>query len=189
MSEFVREVANKTLGGEGSGFFDHAGRPGEVGGSTSEGAGQSVEMYHGTTSERLQGIIKEGIQSGKFKNWSENWYYGRENQCFVTKNEDIAEYFAREAWRKAGGGFRPENKPIILKARIPVKDWVLSAKRDVEVEKESFSYTIPEVKSEWLVSYKDAFSGEEKLLSAAKSEFIEIYIPVTMKGLELLKAS
>jgi len=39
MTEFVTLVIEKRLGGEGSGFFGHAGRPGEVGGSSSEGAG------------------------------------------------------------------------------------------------------------------------------------------------------
>jgi len=37
MTEFVTSVIKKRLGGEGSGFFGHAGRPGEVGGSSSEG--------------------------------------------------------------------------------------------------------------------------------------------------------
>lgn len=61
------------LGGRGSGNFGHAGRPGQVGGSASEGertvdergithVGKFIELYHGTSRRRANKIAREGFR-------------------------------------------------------------------------------------------------------------------------------
>ena len=55
-----RVDTSRALGGPGSGFFGHAGRPGEVGGSSSDDSGA---FYHGTSADIAEKIKTEGLKS------------------------------------------------------------------------------------------------------------------------------
>ncbi len=85
--EKIERMVSRRKGGSGSGNFGHEGRPGEVGGSGSEGDGRMV--FHGTLSSRLPSILQEGIKSGRYQNWKVS---GR-NKVFSSSKRETAEGF------------------------------------------------------------------------------------------------
>lgn len=79
MSSEKKEITIILKGGSGSGNFGHEGRPGEVGGSSTEGGGVgsisawdsdfnkdgAVYVYHGTTEKAIKSILSKGLKVGK----------------------------------------------------------------------------------------------------------------------------
>jgi hypothetical protein len=93
----------ETKGGEGSGNFGHAGRPGEVGGSAPDGAGGTTAPPKGTS---LPGEIVEGIRKGKLKDaYDVVETIDKYRESFGLKDDDPK---LQEVWR-----WYKENKKVL----------------------------------------------------------------------------
>jgi hypothetical protein len=104
------EVENK--GGEGSGNFGHAGRPGEIGGSSDDG-GTGVALMHGTSSTNIASIKKNGILQNK-SGESQGWVADQSDRAvYLAKDRATAEY-----WAEAAAENR-EGTAVIVKVVIP----------------------------------------------------------------------
>lgn len=113
-------------GGEGSGNFNHGGRPGEIGGSSTE------TVYHGTTLDRADKIIVEGLISGKYQNFEERdygWSWGL-NKVFVTKNRDHAIRMASLVEARLTND-KKTMIPVVIKIEIPEEEFKTQASEDV----------------------------------------------------------
>lgn len=187
------------LGGRGSGNFGHRGRPGKRGGS---GKGKSQkpaggipdEVYHGTSVEALKKIIKEGIISGKYRNWDREYYYGnRKGKVFVSTDATVASMFAVEA------AYNRKAPAVVIEAQIPKSYFKRYAKQDVEAGAGT-AWMLPKVKPEWIKKvYKTPGSftkagrytgdlGEEIPLSKIEKleQMVTVYIPMPEEFLNKL---
>lgn len=83
---FTDEDLQAIKGGQGSGNFNHQGRPGEQGGS---GEGMPSTAVHGTLATSVDDIFKEGIKLGK------KWNKRPKSVYFVRDPKDLG-YFVDE---------------------------------------------------------------------------------------------
>ena len=132
----------QTEGGPGSGNFDHAGRPGEVGGS---GEGGGVRMLHGTNTDVLRSILRQGLVPTHEEHWGHSLYVGeRKDAIFVTRSMDAAKSWAN----KSCVGKHHDADGIILTLRIPKS---VTLKPDIMASKNDF-YTSQRIRPEWIKS-------------------------------------
>lgn len=82
-------IDEEEKGGAGSGHFEHAGRPGEVGGS----APRDWARYHGTYIKAADDILENGFQVDKTET----------GRIFVATDPDRAWYYGREGSRSIQG--------------------------------------------------------------------------------------
>ena len=93
MTEFVTSVIDKHLGGEGSGYFGHAGRPGEVGGSGEGDANKFVSSrnwFHTTKVENVTSIEKNGFKDSSNSMFGKGVYFSGKGKAYSGEgNTDI----------------------------------------------------------------------------------------------------
>jgi len=113
----------RSAGGKGSGNFGHAGRPGEIGGS-SEGesdhriddkglthVGKFVEIYHGTNADRAKVIQKEGFRLRAVEHQTmEGDPEGNRDYHWFAKRKDHAQRYSEM-----------HDDPVVMTLRIPEK--------------------------------------------------------------------
>lgn len=112
-----KDLSPETLGGAGSGNFGHAGRPGDVGGSA-----PFFEFFHGTSSDALDGIAKNGLvplaHSGAdaaYPTFQQKWQVGdRKSSIYVTDDFYNAQMFADITSQS-----HPGTTPVILAVDVP----------------------------------------------------------------------
>lgn len=116
---------HRAAGGPGSGNFGHSGRPGEVGGSTSDGKELPKEVYHGTTSEVLEKIGWQGLWPA-VKGGADAWLqketafettakmFGRPKSVYVAPSLENAFRYADMVSELRG------KEAIVLRIEIPV---------------------------------------------------------------------
>jgi hypothetical protein len=136
-------------GGQGSGNFGHAGRPGEVGGSGEGMEGGS--FFHGTKAENIQNILKQGLvpKGGKGKGTfisagPKGLLTGeRGKSVFMASTFDEANSWAYHATN----GDKPM---VVFKVKVPKGEEI---KRDnTESSQENF-YRIGKIPKEWITGY------------------------------------
>lgn len=98
-------------GGEGSGNFGHAGRPGLVGGS-GEGGGGGVTVFHGTVSDFKDSIEKNGIRSSMASSVS------KKGHVYATTDIESAKYWAENKVDDLGLD-RAATKLYVFEIRVP----------------------------------------------------------------------
>lgn len=162
LEELRREL--RDLGGPGSGNFDHAGRPGEVGGSQEVGLGKATEeaarkmvFYHGTVDQAIESIKKSGLvpKAGRGADtWAkemstmgtpppEMFTMGdRQSSVFIARSPSEARMFARYATQ-----VNPGTQALVLKIEVPEKE-SHRIKEDEFSGNERFVGSIP---PEWIV--------------------------------------
>lgn len=91
-------------GGPGSGNFGHSGRPGKVGGSVQGSINAYVTIYHGTPSENIDGILRDGIKRGSV-------WFSRPPSVYVLTDKSEAELLAKN--------FIYYERYAIFEAKIP----------------------------------------------------------------------
>jgi hypothetical protein len=135
-------------GGEGSGNFGHAGRPGEVGGSS-----PSVG-YHGTTEAALDSILKNGIIPKADRTFDEKSLYegDRAGAVFYAENKKHAEIYAYSRW-SSEGELRGSNA-VILKLQIPETAQPKIDKEHFGRRKGEAYYLKGKIPPEWIVGYE-----------------------------------
>ncbi len=144
-------------GGDGSGNFGHAGRPGEVGGSSSDGGG--VTVYHGTVSQLAGKIRKEGIKRSKASKVS------KKGRVYFTTDIESAKYWAED---KVGMlGLDPNTTQlvvfeIVVPANILLQDTQSQGPNDFEYE--------GDIPPEWIVG--------DQIVDYYKSTKSSFYVPV-----------
>lgn len=127
------------------------------------GEGGTVEALHGTTEFRFRGIVREGIKAGKYRNFQANLYEGdRASRVFVTTKPKVAELFAREA---AGSS---QANPVVITLRIPKDYFTQNGEADAMAPN---SYTLPEVKPEWIVAADPVYKEED-------DSYTIVYLPI-----------
>lgn len=131
----LQEFLGEQKGGEGSGNFNHEGRPGMIGGSGPGGTAstsnqpanidpQTLIVYHGTQDELLTSIKEKGlIPGGGGMTWrtSESRYYvgDRAVSVFMTKNKNEAMQYAEHAAFVHNDYYETVAHPLLLKITIP----------------------------------------------------------------------
>lgn len=86
-------------------------------------SGGSIVAYHGTTSDRVESIKKNGLKvSGVKRVYSKTsvLYEGRKKSVFVTSSFDEAESYAYNAKNVQG---KPGTKSVVLTLKIPKSEW------------------------------------------------------------------
>jgi len=176
-------VEMRAAGGPGSGNFGHAGRPGEIGGS------QSIAMFHGTSSNALDAIKKDGLKpvGGKgadtwaveairqgaffrdttpeeeirrlYRSRAEAIIGDRKSSVFLTEDINHAKYFARFASSEFAAG----GEPVILKIVIPKEVASQRLVEDELSEDRRFKGPIP---PSWVAGRVDPVTDEIKALEA-----------------------
>jgi len=117
-----REFQRGEKGGEGSGNFGHSGRPGEVGGSSSDTAGGT--FYHGTHGYLMNEIADGGIKPQSTHTFEEDsgYYTGdRADAVFVTRNYESAKEYAKMTAGNLADAEEIDDKvsAIIFKIKVP----------------------------------------------------------------------
>lgn len=114
------ENKQANMGGEGSGNWNHGGRPGEVGGSGD--GGLSVIVYHGTVTELRDRIQQKGIIRPS-----------KEDMVFVTTSKKYAEIHSKIAIdRYVANNPGKSVKSLIVELKIPDKLWQ-EFKKDISI--------------------------------------------------------
>lgn len=116
---FPDDDSESLKGGEGSGNFNHAGRPGEVGGSA-----PALVAYHGTKDDLLKSIKEKGLIPGggglTFRTSESRYYIGdRAVQVYMSTDKTEAAQFAKHAAWKHNEYYEQQVHPVILKITIP----------------------------------------------------------------------
>lgn len=173
-------------GGPGSGNFGHAGRPGEVGGSGGGGGAAKEEpvtsVLHGTSYERLQSILKQGLVPQKGHNWDQAFYQSeRKGVVFVTRAFMAASRYAETSQTDASGSV-----PVVLELSIPKS---LKLHRDTAGES-SDRYTSEHIKPEWIKTVYIQTSTEPRVFtwkkvpaSSLREEeegYVTVYAPIVL---------
>lgn len=181
----------QTKGGEGSGNFDHEGRPGMVGGSAPSGGAAEITIdpeiarrlslvsnlnesvvYHGTTEQALNRIKIDGLEpvfAGQ--NFPQDMYIGdRKASVYLTNSPDTAAYYARQAKTKIKEKFGVDSKPVIIKFVVPRERFsqFIADRHDP-----SSVYTTKTIPPQWIQSYW-----------VAKARAIAIYGVLLVDGID-----
>lgn len=127
-------------GGEGSGNFGHAGRPGLVGGSSSGG----VTVYHGTVDQFKDNIIKNGILSSRASSVS------KKGHVYATSDIESAKYWAENKVDDLGLD-RTKTKLFVFEIIIPAD--VLA--RDVQSQGSNDYQIKGDIPAEWIVGVQE----------------------------------
>lgn len=199
---FVKNLVSE--GGPGSGFFGHAGRPGEVGGSApSKGGGngkekgdgkdgKSATMYHATFEIVVGEIVKKGILAPREQraNLPLPVHYktgmGKaSNKVFMTNNHKDAMLYARMLNMRFDTQefMRWPVTPVIFKISIPAGTKLKADLADMESLETKAWYTEHSIPPEWIKGYeiiqKDGSIKYVKLREEVE-DFVEgdYYIPV-----------
>jgi hypothetical protein len=144
-------------------------------------SGQHEKVFHGTTIGVIRKILEEGITSGKYHNWGDFYYKGRENKVFVTTSFEKAIFWAKAV---AGRFHGSEKNAIIVEADIPKEYWGVHAEKD----KFTQGNILPSVKPEWITNVYDTEGNlATKTFDSLKLErfqkadkgFIKVYIPLS----------
>lgn len=142
-------------------------------------------IWHATPISRLDSIIKEGIVTGKFKNWELWEHSGFEKHVFVATHPKTAMRYGEEAAHLAG-----EHQFAVIRAQIP-KSALIEPDKRAGWE----SWTVAAVKAEWLkeaVIYdmtQDFWDQKpvKTIKIHATSDFVTYYIPMSVMAAQSLK--
>ena len=123
-------------GGQGSGNFGHAGRPGLVGGSSSGGT-----FYHGTTSEAAEYIKKNGLEISKASRNS------KKGKVYITSSKDNAAYWAEDKLDYFG---LDKNTTDLVIFEIQIPEGVILDRDTQSTSENDFVHT-GNIPPEWIV--------------------------------------
>jgi len=200
IAELPEKLRVKLQGMKRYSFPDHEGRPGQVGGSQPRGEGGSSSKpyltgWHGTLASRLPDIIKEGVVTGKFKNWEGYTRIGElEHEVFIAQNPATAYKFGELAAQVKG-----EPEFAIVEVHIPKSETIANDKRTPG------SWTVAQIKPEWLVKAQVYSRREGDFMKLASTtdmlkpireikiheqidDYIVVYLPLPVAKLENLKS-
>jgi len=153
--------------------WDEAQHPRDETGKFSE-----VEVYHSTTLERSASILKEGIVSGKYRNFDDSFYTGdRANKVFVTTSKVWASFYATNSEVVPEG-----EKGVTVVAKIPEDYFKSNAEEDLALSvagREPSAFSLPHVKAEWIVGIYDPDTHETKPVTKVEEKLITVYFPST----------
>jgi len=162
-----------THGGQGSGNFGHAGRPGAVGGSG--GGGDTMEFFHGTSSEYLQSIQEHGIIPGA-KEGADSWAVKRgwascvgevgdhKVSVYMTPSLDHAKSYAELVSKELVGG-----QAVVVKVNLPIH-LRLNLRTD-EKDKSAVRY-VGKIKPAWI----------EPIQLLQQDEVVTFYVVAVVKS-------
>lgn len=125
-------------GGDGSGNFGHAGRPGLVGGSAEGGV-----FYHGTTSAAAETIKQNGLEISKASRNS------KKGKVYITSSKDNAAYWAEDKLDYFGLD-RNETDLVIFEIRVPAG---VQLDRDTQSSSENDFVHVGNIPPEWIIGY------------------------------------
>jgi len=144
----------------------------------------SSVFYHGTTSEYLTSIIREGLKTQKWHNFDSEFYEeeSREKSVFITEKRKDADFFAEQAGYLQEFHIKTsmpvETFPVILSLKIPKSYFSQNAKKDAEFGHGAWS--LPEVRSEWIEKVIEPVHNDVIWEQLRKSDdFINVYAPVS----------
>lgn len=132
-------------GGSGSGFYGHAGRPGERGGSA-PGKDKSAIAYHVSRAEAIESILKDGIDP----KYGESW----DDRVFVTTSFGDA--------KKYLDILREGENAVIFKIKIPKGAKFELDTTDIKMYRlKNAYYSKEKIPASWIKGYYpvDAWSG------------------------------
>lgn len=204
-----RNVDLKMAGGAGSGNFGHSGRPGELGGSSSDeedpfGGPDTLRFYHGTASQALASIKQKGLipvggkgadawaisvgrpPIGSLSGLPQAIINDRKASVFLTEDPEVAKWFGDYAKQVAGGD------SVVLEVEIPQSEIFKSSHRPtgkMKPDEMSDSYSMAwrfrgVIKPEWIkgrVILGD-YQDEPQVVALATRNTLKIYVVVLIKG-------
>lgn len=146
-----------------SGYWNSIGIKGDAPGHPFRGNQYTVgasgeEMLHGTTTPRLDSILKEGITPGHQANWGKQFFTGnRKGKVFLTTDKQMAMDYAADALQQLFKDMTrtiekgPMPRCCVFRVQVPAgtvleQDWASARKK-------GDAYMLSKVPPEWIKGY------------------------------------